>query len=97
MRLFAIFLVCGLGKLSLGQVFVRVLRFWAFSIIQISLIKITNLKSKLYMFYNNNYNTELSLLIDMNCDYKFRLMIAIMKSTADIFPVPNATNTKQCN
>jgi hypothetical protein len=61
------------------------------------LIKRTNLKSKLYSFYINNYNNKFSLLIIMNCGYKFRLTIAIMKSTADILPVPNATNTKQSN
>ena len=33
----------------------------------------------------------------MNCDYKFRLTIAVMKSTADILPVPNAKNGAQYN
>jgi len=41
------------------------------------------------MFYINKYNTKLSLLINlvinMNSDYKFRLTIAIMKPTANIF------------
>jgi hypothetical protein len=31
----------------------------------------------------------------MNCDCKFRLTLAIMKSTADIFLVPNASNVKR--
>ena len=39
MRLFTIFLVWGLGKVSLAQVFVLVLRFSFFSIIQNHLLK----------------------------------------------------------
>jgi len=33
----------------------------------------------------------------MICDYNFRQMIAIMKSTAHIFLVQNTSNGKQCN
>jgi hypothetical protein len=33
----------------------------------------------------------------MNFDYKFRLIIDIMKSTASIFLVPDASNGKRCN
>ena len=46
MRLFAGFLVCSLGKVSLAQVFVRILRFFPLNIIQNSLIDRKNLKSK---------------------------------------------------
>jgi len=64
MRLFASFRIFGLGKLSLAQVFVRVLRFSPFSITQNSLIKRTNKKSELYKFYINKYNTKLCILIN---------------------------------
>jgi len=33
----------------------------------------------------------------VKCNYTFRLTIAVMKPTADIFLVPNATNEMQCN
>jgi hypothetical protein len=45
MRLFTSFLVFGLGKVSLGEGFVRVLRLSAFSIIFESLIKRKNKKT----------------------------------------------------
>jgi hypothetical protein len=64
MRLFAGFRVCGLGKSSFAQVYVRLLRFFLFTIIQVSLIKRTYLKSKLYKFCINKYNTKLSFLIN---------------------------------
>jgi hypothetical protein len=60
MRLFASCLVWGLGKLSLAQVFVRILRFSSFNIIQNLLIKKTILKSKLCKFYINKQNTKFS-------------------------------------
>lgn len=47
-------------------------------------------KSNIYIPYMHIYNVRLSLLTDINCEYVFRLKLAIRKSVSDVFLVPNA-------
>jgi hypothetical protein len=50
-------------------------------------------KSNIYGCYIKNYNVDLSLLTVANNDYTFRLKLAIIKSTPDIFHFPDTLNT----
>ena len=57
-----------------------------------STIELHKPKSNIHSYYISKYNTKLSLLTDMNCDYMFQLKFAIIKLILHFLQVPNTLN-----